>query len=221
MPHDVDHANVAPSESRRTTARQLLIAWICAGCAIGLFAPVYPIFYWRGFFQGTLQEVPRYLHMDQFLFIMSGTCWLLGLGFVVTAIVLSFQSGHRPSAVGVAVVVLTLCVTPLIFVMWGPGAPHHVEGFRDGVRKLPVDYETIRRWRARRQVTNAEIAPVNSLPEPIVKLRPQFVTLTPDGATVITYGSGFGHWGITVYPNSDAPAGAFNVAPGVEAWYSE
>ena len=221
MSHATEQSGLPGADVQAKPQHRLLISWVTAALALFCLLPANLIAYGRGYYQGTLRDTPPYLHVDIFLGVLAGTLWLLAIGFVVAALVLSFRRKQGLSAVRFGLTTMTILAAPLLFFARGPAAVHHVEGFRDGLRSMEIDYESIRRWRVASRLPENSIVPAERWPKQAQELEPRYVTINEEGGVELIYSNGTGQWGITVHPNPNEEPRQYNVAPGVDAWFSE
>ena len=169
--------------------------------------------------------------------VFSFAVWLLCFGLLVGAVVFLVRDvvflvrdvGSnsrrllRPRnlvLVGVLAVLGTTLATPALE---GP-RKSFLAGFATSVSNR-VDVPAIRTWRRNVDAASGTLIPAQDWPPAIVSVAPAFVDIHENEQVILTWGSGFAHWGILVGPEDAALPhylegdSVIQVEPGVYAWY--
>jgi hypothetical protein len=102
-------------------------------------------------------------------------------------------------------------------------------GFRDRVAD-EIDLAALRDWHTERIRSPAppdSMLAETSLPNDVRRLQPVFTNRYPDDSVEISWGSGFGHWGILIVPDDAPPpsgadyAALMHISPGIYAWHEQ
>jgi hypothetical protein len=147
--------------------------------------------------------------------------FVLWIALLVRAVRLLAKPGLGRKFLNVALVV----AAPMLSLKTcEPGAVTYLRGFEHWAR-ANVELAAIRNWQATLRPPFGEIAE-SQWPPCIVRLHPVYVYVDPaEKSTTLTWGGGFGHWGIVVgrptLPMPPPPQPGYNrlLEPGAYVWH--
>ncbi len=100
-----------------------------------------------------------------------------------------------------------IVVVMVVFMTVEPGYVTFTQGFRDRILRESVLAE-LHPWAHAVAVDPKDgMIPVDDLPQQVRGLSPAFAEVLPDGSVRITWGGGFGHWGVEISPRENPREG--------------